>query len=55
VHQITLRPPEAPDGAPAWWVARRNLDEAETPAFAWPLEETPPTTVSTAIPPDLLN
>jgi hypothetical protein len=49
--EAPIRPP---DGA-AWWLARRDLDEAETPAFAWPLEEAPPVTVASTISPDLLN
>ena len=49
--EAPIRPP---DGA-AWWLARRDLDEAETPAFAWPLEEAPPVTVATALSPDLLE
>jgi hypothetical protein len=53
-NQATPRSPAGPDG-PAWWAARRDLDEAETPPFAWPLEETPPVTVATALSPDLLN
>jgi hypothetical protein len=53
-ERVEEAPARPPDGA-AWWLARRDLDEAETPAFAWPLEETPPVTVAAAISPDLLN
>ena len=35
--------------------ARRVLDGEEPPTFAWPLDETSPLTVSTAIPPELLD
>jgi hypothetical protein len=50
-----LEAPTRPPDAFAWWLARRDLDEAETPPFAWPLEETPPVTVAAARAPDLLN
>jgi hypothetical protein len=54
VIAATPRPPKGPDGT-AWWVARRDLDEAETPTFTWPLEEPTPVTVASALSPDLLN
>lgn len=42
-------------GDTAWREARRSLEGSKVPAFAWPLRETAPLTVSTAIPPDLLE
>ena len=39
----------------AWHQARHAVDGAETPVFAWPIQETPPPAVSTSIPADLLD
>jgi hypothetical protein len=44
-----------PDGAAAWRAARRLLDGAEPPPFAWPLPEPRPAGPSASIPPDLLD
>jgi hypothetical protein len=54
VRQDTPRPPDAA-GVPAWLAARRILDGAEPPPFTWPVPESPPVTLSTSIPPDLLD
>jgi hypothetical protein len=54
-HPVASSVPDGPAGIGAWREARRNLNEAEAPAFTWPLGETPPVTVSTAIPADLLD
>jgi len=54
-HQVTPRPPDDSASIARWLEARRILDEAETPTFTWPLEETSPLTVSTSVPPDLLD
>jgi hypothetical protein len=35
--------------------ARRDLDEAETTPFTWPLPESAPVGASTSIPPDLFE
>src|SRR5437868_3399685 len=50
-------PPSLDDSArmAPWLKARRDLDGAEMPTFTWPIEETSPMKVSTAIPPDLLD
>lgn len=48
--------PRTPDAAGvASLGARRNPDGAETTIFTWPVEETSPLRVSTAIYPDLLD
>jgi len=52
---VTPQPPDDSDNIAAWREARRVLDGAEMPAFHWPLEEMSPFTVSTSIPPDLLD
>jgi hypothetical protein len=54
-HQVTPRPPDDSAGLAALVQARRALEGAELPPFTWPLEETAPVTVATAIPPDLLE
>jgi hypothetical protein len=51
----TPRPPDDSASIPALREARRVLDETETPMFTWPLPETLPITLSTSIPPDLLD
>jgi hypothetical protein len=51
----TPRPPDDNAGVAVWLETRRVLEGGEPPAFAWPLEETPPLTVSTAIAPDLFD
>jgi hypothetical protein len=53
--QVKPRPPEGPASIAALLKARRDLDEPEPPTFTWPLPETPPITLSTSIPPDLLD
>jgi hypothetical protein len=54
-HQVTPQPLGNDAGIAAWRESRRVPDDPEMPPFAWPLEETSPTTASTAIPPDLLD
>jgi hypothetical protein len=54
-HQDIPRPPDDTPVVAAWLETRRVLEGGEPPAFAWPLEETPPFTVSTAITPNLFD
>jgi hypothetical protein len=54
-HQVTPRPPGDSPRSPAWWEARRVLEEAEMPPFTWPLEEDSPIRVSTSMPSELLD
>src|SRR6266536_5015387 len=51
-HQVAPQPPDDVPRISALREARRASDEAEMPAFTWPLEETSPLTVLTSIPPD---
>ena len=53
--QIATRSRQDPDGLAAWRDVRRGLDLAHLPAFSWPLQESPPPSVLTPIPPDLLD
>jgi hypothetical protein len=55
VEQGSQRPPEDVSGIAAWLKARRDLDEAESTPFTWPLPESSPLGASTSIPPDLLD
>jgi hypothetical protein len=52
---VTRNTPLESNGIASWREARRVMDGAELPAFAWPLGETPPITVFTSIHPDLLD
>jgi hypothetical protein len=54
-HQVTRRPPDAAAGIAAWREGRRVLEGAEPRPFSWPLRESSPVRVWTAIPPDLLD
>jgi hypothetical protein len=54
-QQVTRPAPDDVASIPAWPEGRRVVDETETPSFHWPLPEEPPSTFSTAIPPDLLD
>jgi hypothetical protein len=52
--RVTPRPTDDSADLAALLKARRDLDEAETTPFSWPLPETPPVTAA-SIPPDLLD
>jgi hypothetical protein len=52
--QVTPRPPDDSANIAALLKARRDLDEAETTPFTWPLPETSPIAAA-SIPPDLLD
>jgi hypothetical protein len=54
-HQDTSPPPDASAGIAALLQARRDLVEAETPTFTWPLPEASPIGLSTSIPADLFD
>jgi hypothetical protein len=54
-HQVTPRTPDDSASLAALVQARRALDSAELPPFTWPLGETAPVMVATAIPHDLLD
>ena len=52
---LRLQPSNAPSLNTAWLEARRGLEVSEMPSFSWPLQESSPLTISTSIPPDLLD
>jgi hypothetical protein len=53
--KVSPRPTEEPNSMAALLKAQRDLDEADPPSFTWPLPPTPPLTLSTATPADLLD
>ena len=55
VRPVPLQAPLDAGGITSWREARRAMDGAELPAFAWPLEETAPINVFTSIHRDLLD
>jgi hypothetical protein len=54
-HLVTPRPPDDSASLTALVQARRAPEVAELPPFTWPLGETAPVTVASAIPHDLLD
>src|SRR6516164_4932641 len=54
-HPLTPQQPDYSLDITPWLEARRDLDEAERPLFAWPVHEETPLTVSTALRRDLLD
>ncbi len=54
-QKVTIQLPDHASINVAWLDARRGLDVSEIPTFSWPVQESSPLTVSTSIPPDLLD
>jgi hypothetical protein len=52
--QVTPRAPNDLAAVPGWPEGRRVVDGPDVTTFHWPLPETPPDTLSTSIPADLL-
>src|SRR5207249_958526 len=48
VHAVPALPPDDSDSVTAWRVAQQVLDGADLPTFNWPVQETSPTTVTSA-------